>query len=206
MTDPATPDAASDRSLEWLVLAPDEELRWQDGPRIQTVYPWLALAIIGSLAAVAAIALELLPLVGLVLIPVFVAPAVWQYAHVAHTTFIVTTHRIATRSGVFGVSVRAVPLECVQNTQRSQHAVGRLVGYGTVTIEVAGGSDLHFWNVDDPASIQARLESAREHGRSADPERSALPDVPGSLERWETVLEEVRGWRQTLERSESRSN
>ncbi|AEH37271.1 PH domain-containing protein [Halopiger xanaduensis] len=206
MTAEAMPDAASESPLEWLVFAPDEELRWQAGPRIQTVYPWLALAIIGSLAAVAAIALELLPLVGVVLIPAVVAPAAWQYARVTRTTFAVTTHRIATRSGVLGVSVRAVPLECVQNTQRSQHAVGRLVGYGTVTVEVAGGSDLRFWNVDDPGSIQAGLESAREHGRSADPERSAVADVPGSIEQWEAVLEEVRGWRRTLERSESKSN
>lgn len=206
MTEEATPNGTSESPLEWLVLAPDEELRWRAGPRIQTVYPWLALAIIGSLATVAAIALELLPPVGLLCIPAVVAPAAWQYARVTRTTFVVTTHRIATRSGVLGVSVRAVPLECVQNTQRSQHAVGRLVGYGTVTVEVAGGSDLRFWDVDDPASIQTRLESAREHGRSADTDRAAVADVPGSLEQWEAVLEEVRGWRRTLERPESRSN
>lgn len=206
MTTKATPNGTSESPLEWLVLAPDEELRWRAGPRIQTVYPWLAPAIIGSLAVVAAIALDLLPPLALLSIPAVVAPAAWQYARVTRTTFAVTTHRLATRSGVLGASVRAVPLECIQNTQRSQHAVGRLVGYGTVTVEIAGGSDLRFWDVDDPASIQTRLESAREHGGSADPERPAADDVPGSLEQWEAVLEEVRGWRRTLERSESKSN
>ncbi|RKD97746.1 PH domain-containing protein [Halopiger aswanensis] len=205
MTEEATPDPASERPLEWLVLAADEELHFQTGPRIQTIYPWFALAIVGSLAAVAAVALELVPPLALLSIPAVVAPAAWQYARVTRTTFAVTTHRIATRSGVLGVSVRAVPLECVQNTQRSQHAVGRLVGYGTVTVEIAGGSDLRFWDVDDPAAIQTRLESAREQGRGADPDRSAVADVSGSLEQWEAVLEEVRGWRRTLERSESRS-
>lgn len=200
----ATAESADDGDLEWLVLAGDEQLRWQASPRIETVYPWLALGIVGSVVSLVAVAIEVLSLLGLFWIPVFLAPAVWQYARVTRTVFVVTTHRVATRRSVLGVTVRAVSLDRIQNTRRSQHALGRLIDYGTVSIEHAGGSDLRFWNVDDPDSVQARLDNFRNRDRGSETGRAAVIDSPGSAEQWEAVLAEVRGWRRTLERSESK--
>ncbi|NGM67406.1 PH domain-containing protein [Natronolimnobius sp. AArcel1] len=186
--------------LEWLVLESDEEIRVRTGPRIQTVYPWLAIALVGVAVVSIAVWIEVISLLGALWIPVFVAPAIWQYAQVTRTAFLVTTHRVAVRSGVFGRSVRVVGLERVQNTTRKQHALGRLAGYGTVTIETASGSILTFWNVEEPASVQASLESVTQSG-NGDIEDPAA--VPGSSAQWQAVLEEVRGWRRALEQTRS---
>ncbi len=187
----ADPEPGSE-SIEWLSLAADETVDWRGGPRIQTVYPWVGLSIVGTVAVLAAVALEVVSLLALLWLPVFVAPALWQYARVTRTVFLVTTHRVAVRSGVFGVTVRTAGLDRIQNTSVVQEPIGRLVGYGTVTIDPAGGPEFEFWNVDDPASVLSELESRREHASSS--------GVPGSADRWEAVLEEVRGWRRAVER------
>ena len=201
---------AAEGALEWLVLGPDEDLELRTGPRIQTVYAWVGLAIVATAVLLAAVALEVLPPLGLLGIPVVVAPAGWQYARVARTEFVVTTRRVAVRRGVLGVSVRTVGLERIQNTRWSQGAIGRWRGYGTVAIETAGGEGLAFWNVENPESIRSTLEARRKRRRDRReregddanaPGRSSA--VPGSVERWEAVLEEVRGWRRAVDRSRS---
>ncbi|MFC4544497.1 PH domain-containing protein [Halosolutus amylolyticus] len=189
-----TPDRRSGaEDVAWLTVGADEEVRWQGGPRIQTVYPWVALAVVGALVIAAAVVLEVLSPLGLLWLPVLAAPGCWQYARVSRTTFLITNRRVAVRSGVLGVTVRVVGLERVQNTRVTQNPIGRLIGYGRVTIETAGGSDLVFWNVETPSDVRARLEAQR-----TGPESRRLP---GSREQWASVLAEVRAWRRALDRS-----
>ncbi|WP_265111003.1 PH domain-containing protein [Halosolutus halophilus] len=184
---------AADRDVAWLALGDGEAIRWQGGPRVQTVYPWVALAVVGTLVIGAAVALEVLSPLGLLWLPVLAAPACWQYARVSRTTFLITNRRVAVRTGVLGVTVRVVGLERVQNTRITQNPIGRLIGYGRVTIETAGGSELVFWNVETPADVRARLEAQRDG--------TASGTFPGTSEQWAAVLAEVREWRRTLDRS-----
>lgn len=194
----------SGTDLEWLVLDADETCRWRGGPRVQTVYPWLGLGTVGALVIGLAVWLDVLPPLAVLSIPVFVAPAVWTYARVRRTSFVVTTRRVASRRGVFGLTVRSVGLERVQNTRFSQHAIARLVGYGTVTIETASGADLRFWDVSDADAIRSELETQLQRVRERDSDDSS--ESPESLEQWEAVLAEVRAWRRAIDRSGSESN
>ncbi|WP_254764268.1 PH domain-containing protein [Natrinema marinum] len=187
-----TDSAAVDPGPEWLPLEDDEEIRWQGGPRVQTVLPSAAFAVAGTIALLAAVGLEFLPAVAVLGVPLAVAPALWQYARVSKTAFVVTDAVAATRHGVLGRTVRTVSLERIQNTTVEQDPIGRFVGYGTVTIETAGGTEIAFWNVEEPAAIRDRLEAERE--------RLSGGEVPGSREQWTAVLEEVRAWRHLLER------
>ncbi|TYL40541.1 hypothetical protein CV102_02945 [Natronococcus pandeyae] len=201
-TDTAAPsdhprDGASgtiERSLSWLALESDEEIRWHGQPRLQTVYSWFAVAVLGMVALSAAVALDVLSVRGLLWLPVFAVLPLWQYARIAKTVFVITDRRLATRRGVLGVTVNSVALDRIQNTTVTQGSLGRLIGYGTVVIETAGGSDLAFWNVDEPLAVRAELES------SAD--RLEKGGVPGTPEQWQSVLEEVRGWRRAIEECE----
>ncbi|QLK25699.1 PH domain-containing protein [Natrinema zhouii] len=179
----------------WLPLesADGERIRWQGSPRIQTVLPWAAFALVGMVALLAGVVTEVLPVLAVVGIPVVVAPALWQYAHVSRTAFVVTDSVAATRHGVFGIRVRTISLERIQNTTVEQDPIGRLVGYGTVTIETASGSELAFWNVEEPGRIRERLEAERK--------RLTGGEIPGRPEQWNAVLEEVREWRRVLERN-----
>ncbi|MDS0477803.1 PH domain-containing protein [Natrinema sp. 1APR25-10V2] len=177
----------------WLPVEDGEEIRWQGGPRIQTVLPSAAFAVVGTVALLAAIALDFLPVFAAVGIPLVVAPALWTYARVSRTAFVVTDAVAATRHGVLGRTVRTVSLERIQNTTVEQTPIGRFVGYGTVTIETASGTEIAFWNVEEPARIRDRLEAERE--------RLTGGEVPGSREQWTAVLEEVRAWRRLLEQN-----
>ncbi|UHQ96024.1 PH domain-containing protein [Natrinema halophilum] len=97
----------------------------------------------------------------------------------------------AARNGVLGVTVRTVALERIQNTTVEQHPLGRLVGYGTVTIETASGTEIAFWNVEEPTGIRARLEAERKRLTGA--------EVPGSRDQWDAILAELQEWRRVLE-------
>ncbi|WP_254523340.1 PH domain-containing protein [Natrinema caseinilyticum] len=190
---PSTAGDSTATELTWLPRGEDDRVRWRGGPRIQTVLPWVALAVVGTLGILAGIVLELLPVLAALGVPLVVAPALWQYARVSRTAFVVTNAVAATRHGVFGLTVRTVSLERVQNTTVEQQPLGRLVGYGTVTLETASGTELSFWNVEEPARVRERLEAERE--------RLTGTEVPGSREQWEAVLAEVREWRRDLERT-----
>ncbi|MFC4437084.1 MULTISPECIES: PH domain-containing protein [Natrialbaceae] len=184
----------TDRRLSWLALEPDEEIRWHGQPRLQTVYSWLVLTAFGMIALSALIVFDVLSARGLLWLPILAALPMWQYARIAKTVFVITDRRVATRRGVFGVTVNTVALDRVQNTTVTQGSIGRLVGYGTVVIETASGSDLALWNVDGPLAVRAELE------HSAD--RLESGGVPGTPEQWRAVLEEVRGWRRAIVTSE----
>ncbi|WP_306057212.1 PH domain-containing protein [Natronococcus wangiae] len=184
--------ATTERTLSWLALEPGEGIRWRGQPRVQTVYSWLVLAAFGMVAVSAAVVLDVLTVRGLVWLPAFAVLPLWQYARIAKTVFVITDRRVATRRGVLGVTVSTVALDRVQNSTVTQGSIGRLIGYGTVVIETAGGSDLAFWNVDAPIAVRAELEhsAGRLEGGT----------VPGTPEQWRAVLDEVRGWRRALER------
>ncbi|WP_255682046.1 PH domain-containing protein [Natrinema sp. SYSU A 869] len=185
--DPSTSDPS------WLPLEEGDRVRWQAGPRIQTVLPWVAVAIVGTVILLAAIAVEVLPVLAIAGIPAVVAPALWQYARVSRTAFVVTNEVAATRRGVLGRTVRVVSLERIQNTTIEQDPIGRFVGYGTVTIETAGGRALRFRNIEEPGKIRDRLETERE--------RLTGSEIPGGRDQWEAVLAEVQEWRRGLERN-----
>jgi hypothetical protein len=85
------------------------------------------------------------------------------------------------------VRVTEAPLSKVQNSALSQGVAGSLLGYGTVTLEVAGGDDLAFRRIEDPAAVRPLVD------RERDP-------IPGSVEQWRAVLAEVRALRRAVER------
>ncbi|RQG90022.1 PH domain-containing protein [Natrarchaeobius halalkaliphilus] len=193
------PSTEAHGSLEWLALireggsAPGETIVWRDGPRMQTAYPWGALALVGVLVPLVTIALDIFSALALVWAPVVSIPAVWGVLRIARTEYVLTSRRVAIRRGVLGISVETVDLERVQNTTLTQHSVARIVGYGTVTIEAASGETFTLRNVEKPDAVRNRLEAQRELGRST--------DVPGAIEQWEAVLEEIRGLRRTIDPS-----
>lgn len=176
----------------WLTLERGEDVDWVGRPRIQSAFPWIGAGVVGSLAIVGLVAFAVVSPLALLAIPFVVAPALWASLRVSRTAYAITTQRIAIRTGVLGVSVTTVGAERVQNTTVSQHPIGTLIGYGTVTIETASGSELAFRNVDAPGAIRERIDHRRD--------RTASSGVPGSREEWLAVREEVRGWRRALER------
>ncbi|MFU8869768.1 PH domain-containing protein [Natronococcus sp.] len=182
---------ARDEVASWLALEPDERLRWRGRPRIQTVYPWVAVTVFAMAAVAAGVALEFLTILALGWLPVLAAVPLWPYARLARTEFVITDRRLAIRRGVVGVSVRTAGLERIQNTTVTQGVLERVIDAGTVSIETASGSTLAFRSIDAPVGVRAELErAAGESGTAA---------VPGTQAQWTAIRDVVRGWRVALE-------
>ena len=89
-----------------------------------------------------------------------------------------------------GRSVRRVGLTKVQNTGYSRSVTGSAFGYGTVTVEVAGGDDLKFRRIDDSEAVQTAITDRTTRGDEG---------IPGSAAQWRSVLSVVREIRTTIE-------
>jgi hypothetical protein len=83
---------------------------------------------------------------------------------------------------VAGRTVRRVGLRRVQNTGYSRPVTGSAFGYGTVTVEVAGGDDLQFRRVDDPEAVQTAITDCT----------GSDDGIPGSATQWRSILSVVR--------------
>ncbi|NGM12229.1 PH domain-containing protein [Verrucosispora sp. WMMA2044] len=81
----------------------------------------VALAVIGGLALLAVLVL-----------------AVWPYVSWRSTHYLFTSERVVLQHGVFSRDRRDIPLSRVNDHSMSQQFAGRLLGYGTLTIESAG--------------------------------------------------------------------
>ncbi|GIJ19580.1 PH domain-containing protein [Micromonospora lutea] len=81
----------------------------------------VTLAVIGGLALLAVLVLAVLPYVS------------WRTTH-----YLFTNERVLLQHGVFSRERRDIPLSRVNDHSMSQRFAGRLLGYGTLTIESAG--------------------------------------------------------------------
>jgi uncharacterized membrane protein YdbT with pleckstrin-like domain len=131
------------------------------------------------------------PLSGLVLVAVGLVVAGYRVLVVRRTRYLVTTDALHVRSGVLSRRVTRVGLERVQNSTYRQSVAGSVFGYGTVSVEAAGGGDVAFRRIEHPREVRALVDRRAE--LAADP-------IPGSLEQWEAVLEAVRAVRDALVR------
>jgi len=115
--------------------------------------------------------------------PLGVGIAGRELLRVKRTDYVITSRAIWSKRGVLGRTVRRVGLSQVQNTAHSQSVTGSAFGYGTVTIEVAGGPDLELRRIDDPRSIRREITSRTGPGDAG---------LPGTVEQWRAVLSVVR--------------
>ncbi|CQR50252.1 MULTISPECIES: PH domain-containing protein [Haloferax] len=197
--DPAPTDSAADSVADsetvaavddWLARGDDETVRWAGRPRIQTVIP---AAVVGAAIAVVSAAVAVVndvPALALVALVGPLLPA-WSYLRVTNTRFVVTDRALYRKTGVLSRTVQRVSLDRVQNSALSQGVTGSLFGYGTVAVEAAGGGAIRFDDVNDPGTVRDRIEGRDD--RDSD-------EIPGTVEQWAAVRDEVRALRAAVER------
>lgn len=172
---------------DWLALDEGETVEWIGRPRLTTVLP--AVAAGGVVAAVVVwIAATtnrsvLLP----VALPVAAAVPLSSYLRVTNTEYVVTDRAVYAKTGVVGRRVVQSSLSKVQNSSFDQDVLGKLFDYGTVRLEIAGGRNIDFHRIDDPKAVRALVDHA------------TRGELPGSIEQWQAVLDEVRALRAAIE-------
>lgn len=173
---------------DWWFLQDGEEIIWQGSPRLSAAAGEIAIAV----------GVVVLSIIGVIMAdPIFAAGSLlgvslagWAVLRVKRTEYHVTSRAVWLKRGIFGRSVRRVGLPKIQNTAFSQSATGSLFGYGTVTIEVAGGPDLRFRRIGDPQTVQTAItDRIGNHQR----------ELPGTTAQWQDVLSLVRSIRTAIE-------
>ncbi|ELZ39365.1 hypothetical protein C463_17018 [Halorubrum californiense DSM 19288] len=161
---------------DWWFRHDDETVVWTGRPRLSAALGGgvVGVALLAAAAVDPRIAAASLLGVGVV---------GWALLRITRTDYVVTTRATWSKRGVLGRTVRRVGLAQVQNTAYSQSVTGSAFGYGTVTVEVAGGPDLELRRIDDPQAVRREIT---DRTGTADRER------PGTTEQWRAVLSVVR--------------
>lgn len=168
-------------SEQWWFQRDGESIVWEGSPRLSAALGGVALGVVVVVGALVA-AMIVDRRLGLVA-PLGIGLAAWRLLRVWQTSYLVTSRALWSKHGVIGQTVRRVGLSQVQNTAYSQSITGSIFGYGTVTIEVAGGRDLKFRRIDDPEGVRRMLTD-----RIGDTDS----ELPGTTDQWRAVLSVVR--------------
>ena len=175
-------------SDSWLFLRDDETVVWEGTPRLSAAIGGIAVGtIIVGVCLVAAVTTDLRLAAASVL---GIAIIAWQVLQIQRTSYVVTTRTVWLKRGVLGKTVRRVGLSQVQNTAYSQSITGSTFGYGTVSVEVAGGPDLAFRRIDDPETVRQAITSQVGGGGT---------EIPGTVKQWKRVLAIVRELKTAVE-------
>lgn len=175
-------------SDDWWFRRGDERVVWAGQPRLSAALPGVGVgAAVCTLAAAATVLVDPRAAVGVAL---GVGVMGWALLRVRRTEYLLTTRALWLKRGVAGRTVRRVGLRNVQNTGYSRSVTGSAFGYGTVTVEVAGGDDLQFRRIDEPETVQTAIT-----------DRTGSDDdgIPGSAAQWRSALSVVREIRAAIE-------
>lgn len=178
----------------WWFRDGDERIVWRGSPRLSAAFQGVGGgALVCVIALAGAVTVDPRLLAGAVF---GVGIASWSVLRVRRTSYVLTTRALWTKQGVVGRNVRRVGVQKIQNTAFTQSPTGSAFGYGTVTVEVAGGRDLELRRVEAPETVQTTL---REQVTGAG------DTIPGSRRQWESVLRLARDVRANVVSGESSS-
>ena len=138
----------SDRSPDWLHLNDGEEVVWESRPHPIAMGRGLptgvALVLVGLFLAgwgTTGGGSEILTMFGVLIALAGAATLGYLYAFWTNTRYVITTSELYEKRGVVSRDVTQFRLERVQNTSLRQSTVGRLLGYGELTVYTAGSGD-----------------------------------------------------------------
>ncbi|WP_265109211.1 PH domain-containing protein [Halosolutus halophilus] len=150
---------------DWLHLSDDEEVVWERRPHpiaMGTGLPiGVGLAVLGFLLVGwgAVDGIDLLTLFGVLLVLVGTALVFARYLVWTNTRYVITSDELYKKRGVVSRDVTQFRLDRVQNTSLQQPPIGRLLGYGDLTVYTAGSGEpeLTFERVPDPDRAASHL-------------------------------------------------
>ena len=171
---------------DWLTFDGGESVAWDGQPKLTTTLPGVGTGIVLLVGAIWLFGTQNEVVVSLLLGVAGVTIGIWAYLSVVNTEYVLSDQAVYTKRGVIGVRISESSLSKIQNSAFSQDALGAVFGYGTVTLEVAGGGDIRFRRIEDPEAVRRLIDQA------------IGEEIPGSLEQWRAVLDEVRVLRKVV--------
>lgn len=112
---------------------------------LQHVWPWMALLLLGV---------------------VIIGVIIWvkEMVRLNTTDFLVTNRRIVLKKGIFNVDVDEMNLSSIEGSHIDQSILGRIFGYGRLTIRGRGEMEIRFPTMARAGEFRAAAEGARMEG------------------------------------------
>ena len=172
---------------DWLTLDAGETVAWDGQPKRTTALPGVGTGIALLVGAAWLVTVRNEFILGILLGIAGVTVGSWAYLSVINTEYVLSDRAVYTKRGVIGIRISESSVSNVQNSAFSQDALGSVFGYGTVTLEIAGGDDIQFRRIEEPETVRRLVD------------HTTGEEIPGSFEQWRAVLDEVRALRQAVE-------
>ena len=164
---------------EWLHLSEGEEVVWESRPHPVEMGRRLPLGLFVVFVGIVLVAwgtndggVSLVNAVGLVIAAAGAVVLLVQYVYWTNTRYVITTSQLYEKRGVVSTDVTQCRLDRVQNTSLSQSVIGRVLGYGDLTVYTAGSGDpeLTFERLPRPHEastvLSEQLNGAEAHSRA----------------------------------------
>ncbi len=136
------------RSRDWLHLNEGEEVVWESRPHPVAMGRRLPVAVFLVLFGILLSGWStvdggssVLTMIGVLVALVGAGLFGYLYAFWTNTRYVITTSELYEKRGVVSRDVTQFRLERVQNTSLRQTTLGRLLGYGELTVYTAGSGD-----------------------------------------------------------------
>lgn len=199
---PSSSDAPGPAAVDSAIpLGDDETVQWVGHPRRTVVLPTVAVGIVFLFGAIAfAVVVDDMVATGIAVLVALGAIAfpLGHYVYVVNTQFVVTDHALYHKRGVLGHTVTQAALETVQNSAFTQSITGSMFDYGSIEFEIAGGRDMTFRDIRDPHPVRHLVDQKTADGDGIARSISDTDRIPGRIDDWRAVREEVRAIRRLL--------
>lgn len=128
-----------------LVLSEGERVLWYGRRSFKSLIGWIVLGLLTVW------------ILGLGIVLLLVAVLKWW-----QTEYAITNKRVYSKTGIISRTVHDAPLEKVTDATFHQSFIGRLLNFGTVSINTAGmgGYEVNFVGVSDPVKVRAKVQDA----------------------------------------------
>ncbi|MBK9178978.1 MAG: PH domain-containing protein [Acidimicrobiales bacterium] len=141
---------------------------------------FLILAVVVAIVLYSVVGGDVSAYVGIALILVALALAVWRYYQWLTKEFVVTTDRVIYRHGVFAKQGIQIPLERVNNVIFRQNVIDRLLGAGSLLIESASEfGQQQFSFIRKPDTVQNVIFREMEQNENRKFDRVRQPSADG---------------------------
>lgn len=169
---------------DWFHLSDNHDIVWESRPHPIAMGTGLPVGIIVTLVGIVIIGWStttettVFLAVGFVLAIVGISLVLVRYLGWTNTRYVITTAELYKKRGVISRDVTQFRLDRIQNISLEQDAVGRVLGYGNLTVYTAGSGDpeLTFERVPRPEQASSLLSDQLED--ASDPERSDKHQQP----------------------------
>lgn len=177
-TDPgeAPSDPADRNTPDWLHLGEGDVVIWERRPHPITIGWWGPIGAVVFLVGISLLGWGLgdgdwpLTVSGAGLTAVGAGLAGWTYLVWTNTRYVITTNELYEKRGVISREITQFRLDRVQNTSLDQSMLGRVLGYGDLTVYTAGSGDpeLTFEWVPEPEEASSVLGRALDASADGD--------------------------------------